>query len=150
MDLQGERAEKKNIESTFTGKDIEAFHSSFAKLTENRDWVRTRFLKIGNEIIAGFYGFEFSGMTFFYQIGHKTSWEKNSPGLILLHETIREAIEHGNREYNLLQGNESYKRQLAKEYRNIYQLTLYNNSLPAMISRYMTQFKEQVKRIIRR
>lgn len=147
--IHRERAQDKEMVSTFEGDLIERFHYELVKLLQDKRWAWLRFLNDGKVNIAAFYGFDFAGRTFFYQIGHRKEWDDYSPGMLLLHESIRESCEKGNKEYNLLQGSESYKQRLAKHSRKLFRLRVYNTSWKARLLMYYEKMRTVAKRMVR-
>lgn len=70
---------------------------------------RLSFIEVGGEKIAGTVGFEFAGRAYLYNSAFDRRWRGLSPGMVLVAENIREAIEGGCRSFDLLKGDYAYK-----------------------------------------
>jgi CelD/BcsL family acetyltransferase involved in cellulose biosynthesis len=70
---------------------------------------RLNFLEIGGIKIAGTIGFEFAGRFYLYNSAFDHEWRGLSPGMVLVAENIREAIEDGCAAFDLLKGDYGYK-----------------------------------------
>ncbi len=90
-----------------------AFHQDFAAQAMRRGWLRLWFLEVAGRPLAGWYGFRFGGVEWYYQAGRDLDWEKWSVGSVLLAHTIRSAFEDGCRDYRFLLGDEPYKDRFA-------------------------------------
>jgi CelD/BcsL family acetyltransferase involved in cellulose biosynthesis len=141
------RSAQKGLASTFSNPKIISFHKDFATLIEKNDWLCLRFIGNDKENIAASYNFKYKGRVFSYQKGMAPQWERLGPGKAIVYEAIREAFEQGMKEYNFLQGNEEYKNSWAKNKRGLYNLTLYNRSIPARLSRSMSTMTGVIKNV---
>ena len=70
---------------------------------------RLNFIEIGGSKVAGTIGFEFSGRFYLYNSAFDHEWRGLSPGMVLVAEDIREAIEEGCASFDLLKGDYQYK-----------------------------------------
>ena len=100
--------ERWSTEST-TFSEAEAFHRDFAATALQRGWLRLWLLEVEDEPIAATYGFRFGGSESYYQSGRSQTWNKYSPGLVLLAHAVRAAMEEGVDEFRLLRGGEPHK-----------------------------------------
>lgn len=147
--LHKERAAEKGIDSSFARPHVQAFHE---KLLERMDWnhVLFRGLRSKQEVIAIFYGFRLQDRVFYFQLGHDPGWSKWSPGLVLITETVREALGNGCKEYNFLQGDEPFKRTWAQQARTLYDCHVYNATLRGTAARRLLHLKRLLKTFSRR
>jgi CelD/BcsL family acetyltransferase involved in cellulose biosynthesis len=67
------------------------------------------FLEAGGERIAGTIGFRFEGTYYLYNSAFDRKWRQLSPGMVLVAEDIRIAIEAGCSGFDLLKGDFEYK-----------------------------------------
>ena len=67
------------------------------------------FIEIGGQKIAGTIGFRFEGTYYLYNSAFDHAWGHLSPGMVLVGEVIRSAIESGCRAFDLLKGDFGYK-----------------------------------------
>ncbi len=149
LGLHAERAVQKGINSSFARPQVQAFHQ---KLLDRMDWnqVLFRALRSKQDIIAIFYGFRLQQRVFYFQLGHDPAWSKSSPGLVLITETIREALDSGCTEYNFLQGDEPFKRTWAQQARTLYDCYVYNDTVRGGMARRLLHLKGRVKAFSRR
>ena len=146
--LHARRAEQKDIESSFQGKNVINFHHDLLNQIADTNWPQLKLLKNDQQTLAALYGFTFADRFFFYQIAHDPEWTRLGPGKVILYHAIAEAFANGQQEYNFLQGQESYKYQWTAQERKIYSVTLYNDTLRGRASRIGLHSKKMLKRIM--
>jgi CelD/BcsL family acetyltransferase involved in cellulose biosynthesis len=150
FDLHAQRAVAKRIDSTFTGDEIFQFHVDLLREIQNKHWVWIRFLKIGEEMIAAFYGFVFGNRVFYYQLGHDPEWASFSPGMVMLYETIQESFAGNYLEFNFLQGEEEFKYKWTKDQRILYDFSVYQNNLRSRALFTKDILKQALKKVLGR
>ncbi len=67
------------------------------------------FLEVGEEKVAGTIGFRFEGVFYLYNSAFDRAWQHLAPGMVLVAEDIRIAIEAGCGGFDLLKGDYAYK-----------------------------------------
>lgn len=107
--LHLKRREIKGDEGSFAYLGFEAFHREFAGLALQQGWLRLAFLRVNGEAVAVAYGFQYRGVTYWYQGGFDPAWAEYSVGTLLLGEYIRAAVEEGSREFDFLRGEGAHK-----------------------------------------
>jgi CelD/BcsL family acetyltransferase involved in cellulose biosynthesis len=112
---------------------LRAFHLDFAAAALEREWLRLTLMEVDGVPIAALYGWLIGGRWSYYQAGFDPAWSGRSPGFLLLAETIREAIEEGASEYDMLLGDEAFKRRFATSSRRVRSLLLVPRGRPAHI-----------------
>jgi CelD/BcsL family acetyltransferase involved in cellulose biosynthesis len=112
---------------------IRAFHLEFATIALERGWLRLTVMEVDGEPIAALYGWLIGGRWSYYQAGFDPAWSRHSPGFLLLAETIREAIADGASEYDMLLGEEAFKRRFATSSRRVCSVLLAPRGHPAHI-----------------
>jgi CelD/BcsL family acetyltransferase involved in cellulose biosynthesis len=70
---------------------------------------RLTFIEVGGERAAGTIGFSYGGTFFLYNSAFDRSWQRLAPGMVLVGEDIRLAIEDGCGAFDLLKGDYAYK-----------------------------------------
>jgi CelD/BcsL family acetyltransferase involved in cellulose biosynthesis len=105
--------------SAFSDPAVRAFHVEFATAALERGWLRLTAMEVDGAPIAALYGWLIGGRWSYYQAGFDPEWSRHSPGFLLLAETIRQAIEEGASEYDMLLGEESFKRRFATSSRPV-------------------------------
>ena len=67
------------------------------------------FIEVGGEKVAGTIGFRYEGTYSLYNSAFDRSWKHLSPGMVLVAEDIRIAIESGCSAFDMLKGDYAYK-----------------------------------------
>lgn len=93
----------------FMQPGMEIFFRRLAEEFLPSDVFRLNFLEIGGTKLAGTIGFEFAGRFYLYNSAFDHEWRGLSPGMVLVAEDIREAIEDGCAAFDLLKGDYGYK-----------------------------------------
>jgi len=70
---------------------------------------RLNMIEVGGQLAAGTIGFSFDGTTYLYNSAFDRTWGSLSPGMVLVAEDIRIAIEEGCAAFDLLKGDYGYK-----------------------------------------
>ena len=70
---------------------------------------RLTFIEVGGQLAAGTIGFVWGGTSYLYNSAFDRSWGNLAPGMVLVGEDIRLAIEEGCRGFDLLKGDYEYK-----------------------------------------
>jgi CelD/BcsL family acetyltransferase involved in cellulose biosynthesis len=120
--------------SAFSDPAVRAFHLEFATAALERGWLRLTSMEVDGAPIAALYGWLIGGRWSYYQAGFDPAWSRHSPGFLLLAETIREAIEDGASEYDMLLGEEGFKRRFATSSRTVCTVVLAPRGRSAHIS----------------
>jgi CelD/BcsL family acetyltransferase involved in cellulose biosynthesis len=119
--------------STLADAALREFHLEFATAALERGWLRLCVMEVDGEPIAALYGWLIGGRWSYYQAGFDPAWSRHSPGFLLLAETIREAIEEGASEYDMLLGEEGFKSRFATSSRSVCTVFLAPRGHPAHI-----------------
>jgi CelD/BcsL family acetyltransferase involved in cellulose biosynthesis len=80
-----------------------------------RGWLRLDFLEIGGRAIATTFGFQVEKTLYLYNSAYEPELARISPGLFLVSELVRGAIEEGLEVFDFLRGPERYKYQLGSQ-----------------------------------
>ena len=70
---------------------------------------RLSFIEVGGQLAAGTIGFVWGGTSYLYNSAFDRSWGNLAPGMVLVGEDIRLAIEEGCGGFDLLKGDYAYK-----------------------------------------
>lgn len=100
--------------SLFGGRE-RTFQWEFARLANDRGWLRLWFLEFDGRPAAAWYGFRFSDFYAVYQGGRDPAFKRFSMGTALDLHAIRVACQEGVREYRFLRGDERYKYRFATD-----------------------------------
>lgn len=88
---------------------IKEFHREAASQFAKSGNLRLYRMTLDSELLAVLYAFADSKNTYYYLSGFDPSYEKLSPGTLIIGHAIERAIEEGHRTFNFLRGQESYK-----------------------------------------
>jgi CelD/BcsL family acetyltransferase involved in cellulose biosynthesis len=117
--LHNSRWDEREGGSTITSPAVHAFHEDFAAAALEQGWLRMSFLEVEGTAVAALYAWRIGGRYAYFQAGFDTAWADKSVGLVLMAHTVREAIEEGADEYDLLLGDETYKARFATDERAV-------------------------------
>jgi len=70
---------------------------------------RLTFIEVGDQLAAGTIGFVWGGTSYLYNSAFDRSWGNLAPGMVLVGEDIRLAIDQGCGGFDLLKGDYAYK-----------------------------------------
>ena len=70
---------------------------------------RLNFIEVNGELAAGTIGFRWGDQSYLYNSAFDRAWGSLAPGMVLVGEDIRLAIEDGARAFDLLKGDYDYK-----------------------------------------
>jgi CelD/BcsL family acetyltransferase involved in cellulose biosynthesis len=119
--------------SALSDPAIRAFHLEFATAALERGWLRLSVMEVDGVPIAAQYGWLIGGRWSLYNGGFDPAWYRHSPGFLLRAERIREAIEEGASECDMLLGDEAYKSRFATSSRRVCTVVLAPRGHPAHI-----------------
>ena len=122
--LHDARWSDRSERSALSDPEIRTFHLEFASAAFERGWLRLTVMEVDETPIAALYGWLIGGRWAYYQAGFDPEWSRHSPGFLLLAETIRAAIEEGASEYDMLRGDEAFKRRFATSFRTVRSILL--------------------------
>lgn len=117
----------------FDAPDLIAFHEEVTQLALDRGWLRLYLLTLDGRAAAGLYGFQYNATFYFMQSGFDPAYRKQSVGLLAMGLAIKNAIEEGMDECDMLRGDEAYKFHWARERRELGRLELYPPRLSALL-----------------
>lgn len=91
------------------------FHRAFARRALENGWLRLWFVDVDGQPAAGWLGFRYGGVEWYYQAGRDPALADDNVGFVLLTHTIREAFVDGMREYRFGLGAEPYKARFSEQ-----------------------------------
>jgi CelD/BcsL family acetyltransferase involved in cellulose biosynthesis len=125
------------------------FHEEMTRLASERGWLRIHTLWLDGAPAASLYGFRYGSVFSFYQSGFDPAYASYSAGLVTMGLSIRSAIEEGAREYDLLQGDETYKSRWARVARTLGRIELYPPRLRGRIYQGTMELSRAARRTAR-
>ena len=150
MELHNTRWRGRGGSDAFNTPGLVAFHRDFSRLALERGWLRLYVLRLNRQPAACLYGFLYGRTFYFYQSGFDSAYQKQSVGLVSMGLGIRNAIEEGAEEYDLLHGNEEYKSHWSRESRQLSRLELYPPGGMGRICRRSVELERASRRLVRR
>jgi CelD/BcsL family acetyltransferase involved in cellulose biosynthesis len=123
--LHHKRWQAKRASEAFSTPDIVSFHEDLSLLALERGWLRLFVLWLNGRPASALYGFRHDDRFYFFQSGLDPEYSRYSVGLVTMGLAIKNAIEDGAEEYDLLHGGESYKFLWARKSRDLQKLELY-------------------------
>jgi CelD/BcsL family acetyltransferase involved in cellulose biosynthesis len=117
--LHDARWAERSERSSLADPAVRAFHLEFASAALRGGWLRLFVMEVDDVPVAALYGWLIGGRWSYYQAGFDPEWSRHSPGFLLLAETIKEATEEGASEYDMLRGDETFKRRFATSSRTV-------------------------------
>jgi CelD/BcsL family acetyltransferase involved in cellulose biosynthesis len=109
-------------------EDLIEFYRSFSDLTSNLGWLRISIIKFKDVPIAFQYKLKYKDVTYSLKKGYNSEYYKYSPGIMLLHNSIKTAFADGSREYDLLGLNEPHKMEWTSTVREHRKYWIFNNT----------------------
>jgi CelD/BcsL family acetyltransferase involved in cellulose biosynthesis len=93
----------------FLQPGMEIFFRRLGEAFLDDDVFRLSFIEVGGEQAAGTIGFRFGDTFSLYNSAFDRAWQQLAPGMVLVGEDIRQAIEDGCAAFDLLKGDYAYK-----------------------------------------
>jgi CelD/BcsL family acetyltransferase involved in cellulose biosynthesis len=103
---------------------MEIFFRRLGETLCERGVFRLTFVRVGGELAAGTIGFRFRGTYSLYNSAFDRAWQRLSPGMVLVAEDIREAIEDGCERFDFLKGDYAYKYRFGARKRHVRRLVV--------------------------
>jgi CelD/BcsL family acetyltransferase involved in cellulose biosynthesis len=88
---------------------MEIFFRRLGQTFCERGVFRLSFIRVRDELAAGTIGFSFGGTYSLYNSAFDRKWQQLAPGMVLVAEDIRQAIEEGCAVFDFLKGDYAYK-----------------------------------------
>ncbi|HLO99470.1 MAG TPA: GNAT family N-acetyltransferase, partial [Fimbriimonas sp.] len=109
FELHKLRWKSRGLPGAFFGK-AESFQKEWMRLALRSDTLRMCILEADGKAVGSIYGMKHGSTTYFYQAGMDPAASSLSPGTILTAALIERAIEDGCTTFDLMRGDEPYKR----------------------------------------
>ena len=88
---------------------MEIFFRRLGEAFCERGVFRLTFMRLRDQLAAGTIGFSFRGTYSLYNSAFDRTWQRLAPGMVLVAENIRRAIDEGCERFDLLKGDYGYK-----------------------------------------
>lgn len=130
--LHERRWQSRGISSLKT-PGVVGFLQDFSAAAMDRGWLRLRLLEVDGAPAAAFLGWHIGGAYAFYQSGFDPALASLSVGTLLMADTVREAITEGAIEFDMLIGDEAYKRRFTNSEREVQTVVLVGAMRPTRL-----------------
>ena len=150
IELHQKRWRSRRSSEAFQTAAVTAFHQEFVTLAAKRGWLRLIILRLNKIATAAIYGLHYGSTFYFYQSGLDPAYSKHSVGLVVMGLAIKQAIEDGAFEYDLLHGEEEYKSHWAHERRDLRRIELYPPRTRGRIYKRAIHFNRAARKMVRR
>jgi len=114
----------------FATEELERFHHMVSRELFDRGRLFLCSLELDARHIGSFYGFDYADKVYYYSSAiERNPVSRVKVGTVLLGVCIEESIQRGRREFDLLRGNERYKRLWTRQYRSTTSFRIYNKHI---------------------
>lgn len=103
------------------------------KFFAERNWLRLHFLTVNNKPVSVSVDLEYGGKMYGHLAGFDPDYAKYSVGNILLLKIFNQCVKKGLSEYDFMQGDESYKFDWTKKYRQNMNIQFFNKKFSSMM-----------------
>jgi CelD/BcsL family acetyltransferase involved in cellulose biosynthesis len=118
--LHNRRWRRRGLAGAFARPSVRRFHRELAQRFAARGWLRLHRLRVDGKTRAAFYCFADGARVYYYLSGFDLALGRYSPGTVLMARAVEEAQAGGARVFDLLRGDENYKREWgAREHRTM-------------------------------
>lgn len=115
--LHRKRWESKGLSGVLHEKPLRDFHVDIAKSFAHEGWLRLSFLTLDSQPVAAKYAFEYNQKVYNYLGGWDPDYSEYGISNLLKMYDIRDCIQKGVKEFDLMRGDEEYKRRWTREAR---------------------------------
>jgi CelD/BcsL family acetyltransferase involved in cellulose biosynthesis len=136
--------------NAFHAPALRAFHEDLSQQALRRGWLRLFLLSLDGAPAASLYGFRYGATFYYYQSGFDPAYASYGVGTLAVGLSIRSAMNEGIDEFDLLHGDEPYKRLWARDTRELGRLALYPPRARGFLYRRSWELSRASRRIVRR
>jgi CelD/BcsL family acetyltransferase involved in cellulose biosynthesis len=108
--LHQQRCQSKGLVGKFADPVFSNFHIEVARRFHEKGWLFLKFLTLNSMPVATIYGFEYNGKFYDYLAGLNPEYLKYGVGNICHLLCLKDLIERGTTEYDMMRGNHTYKK----------------------------------------
>jgi CelD/BcsL family acetyltransferase involved in cellulose biosynthesis/glycosyltransferase involved in cell wall biosynthesis len=109
FDLHTARWHARGEEGVLSSPAVQRFHRDATHALESAGFLRLYVLHLHDRAAAAFYGFSAHGRACYYLSGFDPSFDRYSPGTLIVGHAIEQASREGATEFDFLRGREAYK-----------------------------------------
>ena len=101
---------------------MEIFFRGSGRRSASAGVFRLSFIRVNGELAAGTIGFIFEGTYSLYNSAFDRGWQQLAPGMVLVAEDIRQAMDEGCSAFDFLKGDYAYKYRFGARKRTVKRL----------------------------
>jgi len=135
--------------SFFSSELNEAFFRELTRRMQGSETFEVVIYKDDGGIRAYEINFLYDKRLLSYQAAYDMRLSRISPGTVTCLETIRRAFENGFSEYDFLLGEEAYKNQWTKDYRESVSLRIYRKTVASRLLCFLNHKKQRLKNVLK-
>lgn len=109
FELHQKRWKLKGETGVFADQEICNFHLDVAEFFSRLGWLSLDSISADGKTIACLYGFKYGSKLYYYLSGADPTYNKYSPGNLLIFSVLQKCIKEGLIEFDFLRGEEPYK-----------------------------------------
>ena len=145
FNLHQKRWISKGDSGNFSSQEQRDIYLSTAKLLAKKNWFALYFLTVNNKPIAAKYCLKYKQVIYGNLAGLDPSYSTYSVGNLLMFKILERCIENKTKEYDFMQGEESYKYKWTKNYCRTYNLEFVNSTFNSQLIRLLRVTTQKMK-----
>jgi CelD/BcsL family acetyltransferase involved in cellulose biosynthesis len=114
------------------------FHMEIAKIFSIKNWLGLYFLIADGKPVSVQYTFEYGDKVYYYLGGFDPNYSQYSIGNLTIMFMLERAVKNGFKEYDMMRGNEYYKRLWTNHYRRNFEFRLIPKDLRCKLYSWLT------------
>jgi CelD/BcsL family acetyltransferase involved in cellulose biosynthesis len=150
LTLHDRRWRNRGPSNAFNTPALRSFHDELTQHALRRGWLRLFLLTLDGIPAAALYGFRYGRTFYYYQSGFDPAYASLGVGTLAMGLSIRSAMDEGVDEFDLLHGDEPYKRLWARGTREMARLELYPPRACGHLYRISSELNRATRRMARR
>jgi CelD/BcsL family acetyltransferase involved in cellulose biosynthesis len=121
--------------SLFERASQRVFYNLLAEKLHSTGWLQFSIVEFNDQPIAFHFGFDYSDGVIWYKPAFEVQFGNHSPGLLLMHALIEDALRRDRRELDFTIGQEAFKERFATGQRHNVDLGIYNSRYVQLMAR---------------
>lgn len=113
--------------SLFVEERNRDFYRELTRQLAPRGWLLFSVVEFNDQPIAFHYGFDYAGSVIWYKPSFDVAFEQQSPGIVMVRNLIRYALENKRRELDFTVGDEPFKRRFTNSTRKTVGISLFRD-----------------------
>jgi len=138
MQLHKARRAMEGKDGAFKDATFRDFHLEVAKIFASKGWLGLYFLMMDGKPVSAQYNFEYGRKIYYYLGGFDPSYAEYSVGNLTINFVLERGIKDGFVEYDMLRGDELYKRLWTSNYRRNFEFRLVPENLHSRFYSWLT------------